>query len=105
MLRDGNLKLVYHVGMPAQLFDLGNDPDEKHDLVAEGREGGRTRELEAKLRAICDPEAVDARAKADQRRAVEAWGGREKLLAEDNILFSPPPGVSKEDAWRIPARG
>ncbi len=105
MLREGDLKLVYHVGMPAQLFDLAADPDEAHDLVAEGRDGGRTRALEARLRAICDPEAVDARAKADQRRHAEAWGGREKLLSEDNLIFSPPPGVSKEDAWRIPARG
>lgn len=104
MLRETNLKLVYHVGMPAQLFDLASDPDEEHDLVAEGRDAGRARTLETLLRKICDPEAVDARAKADQRRAVEAWGGREKLLAEDNIIFSPPPGVSKEDAWRIPAR-
>jgi choline-sulfatase len=104
MLRDGDLKLVYHVGMPAQLFDLAADPDENHDLVAEGHDAGRARALEAKLRAVCDPEAVDARAKAAQRQAVEAWGGREKLLAEDNILFSPPPGVSKEDAWRIPAK-
>jgi len=105
MLRDGNLKLVYHVGMPSQLFDLESDPDEAHDLVAEGRDGGKTRALEAKLRAICDPEVVDARAKADQRRHAEAWGGREKLLGEENLIFSPPPGVSKEDAWRIPARG
>jgi choline-sulfatase len=90
--------------MPPQLFDLKSDPDEKHDLVAEGRDAGRTRPLEARLRAICDPEAVDARAKAEQRKAVEAWGGREKLLREDNIIFSPPPGVSKEDAWRIPAK-
>jgi choline-sulfatase len=105
MLREGNLKLVYHVGMPAQLFDLAADPDEAHDLVAEGRDSGRTRALEARLRAICDPEAVDARAKADQRRHAEAWGGREKLLGEENLIFSPPPGVSKEDAWRIPARG
>jgi choline-sulfatase len=104
MLREGNLKLVYHVGMPAQLYDLAADPDEAHDLVAEGRDGGRTRALEATLRAICDPEAVDARAKADQRRHAEAWGGREKLLGETNLIFSPPPGVSKEDAWRIPAQ-
>jgi choline-sulfatase len=103
MLRSGSLKLVYHVGMPAQLFDLEADPEEAHDLVEEGRDGGRAKKLEAQLRAICDPEAVDARAKADQRRHAEAWGGREKLLSEDNLIFSPPPGVTKEDAWRFPA--
>ena len=101
MLREGDLKLVYHVGMPAQLFDLAADPDEAHDLVEEKRGGGRAAALEAKLRAICDPEAVDARAKADQRRMAEAWGGPDRLKNEVNIIFTPPPGVSQEDAWRI----
>ena len=103
MLREGDLKLVYHVGMPPQLFDLAADPEEARDLVEAGRDAGRVRTLEARLRAVCDPEAVDARAKADQRRHAEAWGGPDKLLGEANLIFSPPPGVSKEDAWRIPA--
>ncbi len=103
MLREGALKLVYHVGMPPQLFDLAVDPDEVHDLVEEDRAGNHVAALEKKLRAICDPEAVDARAKADQRLAAESWGGPEKLRGEVNIVFTPPPGVSKEDAWRIPS--
>ncbi len=102
MLRNGDLKLIYHVGMPAQLFDLAADPHEAHDLVEEGRDEGRVRVLEAKLRRICDPEEVDARAKADQRRMADFWGGPDKLLGADQILFTPPPGVSKEDAWAIP---
>lgn len=101
MLRAGNDKLVYHVGMPAQLFDLATDPNELHDLVESGRAGDRLAALERQLRTICDPEAVDARAKADQRRMAEHWGGPERLRGEDNIVFTPPPGVSKEDAWRI----
>jgi choline-sulfatase len=102
MLRDGNLKLIYHVGMPAQLFDLAADPDEAHDLIEEGRDEGRARALEAKLRVICDPEAVDARAKADQRRMADFWGGPDKLRGAEQILFTPPPGVSSVDAWTIP---
>jgi choline-sulfatase len=101
MLRSRSLKLVYHVGMPAQLFDLAADPDETHDLVEEGRAGDCVERLERKLRAICDPEAVDARAKADQRAAAERWGGVDRLRDEVNIIFTPPPGVSKEDAWHI----
>ena len=104
MLRDGDLKLIYHVGMPAQLFDLARDPDEAYDLVEHGRDAGRAKQMEAKLRAICDPEAVDARAKADQRRMAEFWGGPAKVAAESQILFTPPPGVTKEDAWAIPQR-
>jgi choline-sulfatase len=101
MLRQENLKLVYHVGMPAQLFDLHADPDEARDLVELGLAGDRASALEARLRAICDPEAVDRLAKADQRQMAEAWGGPEKLRGETNIIFTPPPGVSQEEAWRI----
>jgi choline-sulfatase len=99
MLRDGDLKLIYHVGMPAQLFDLSHDPGEIHDLVEEGRDGGNMRALQTKLRAICDPEQVDARAKSDQRLMADHWGGPAKLQGEDVILFTPPPGVSSQDAW------
>jgi choline-sulfatase len=100
MLREGNLKLVYHVGMPPQLFDLRSDPTEARDLVELGCDGGRGKALESKLRAICNPEEVDRRAKADQRRMAEAWGGPDKLRGETNIIFTPPPGVSQEEAWR-----
>ncbi len=103
VLRDGAMKLIYHVGMPAQLFDLSQDPDETADLATENP--GTLLALEKKLRTICDPETVDARAKADQRAAADAWGGAAKLLGETQILFTPPPGVSKEDAWAIPGNG
>ena len=101
MLRDGSLKLIYHVGMPSQLFDLAADPDEAHDLVDEGRDAGRARALEARLRTICDPEEVDSRAKADQRKMAEFWGGPDKLRGAEQIVFTPPPGVSAADAWAI----
>ncbi len=99
MLREGNLKLIYHVGMPPQLFDLGADPDETRDLVAGGSGAKTAPQLERKLRLICDPEDVDRRAKADQRAKVEFWGGRDKVAQADQIIFTPPPGVSKEEAW------
>ncbi len=104
VVREGNLKLIYHVGMPAQLFDLGRDPDETRDLVADGSGLDAARRLETYLRAICDPETVDTRAKADQRAGADFWGGAEKLKNESQILFTPPPGVSKEEAWAIPGR-
>jgi len=101
VLRDGAMKLIYHVGMPPQLFDLQKDPDETADLAA--AHPGTVNTLEKKLRMVCNPEAVDARAKSDQRKAADAWGGAAKLLGETQILFTPPPGVSKEDAWKIPS--
>ena len=104
MLREGDLKLIYHVGMPPQLFDLAADPDEAHDLVEEQRDAGRAKTLEAQLRTICDPEEVDTRAKADQRKMAEFWGGPDKLRGAEQIVFTPPPGVSAADAWAIPRR-
>ena len=100
-LRDDNMKLIYHVGMPPQLFDLANDPHELRDLAA--AQPATVQALEKQLRAICDPEAVDAHAKADQRKWVEHWGRREQVAGTSQILFTPPPGVSKEEAWAIPA--
>ncbi len=99
-LREGAMKLIYHVGMPTQLFNLKHDPDELHDVAAS--EPAMLQTLERKLRTICDPESVDARAKADQRKWVEYWGGKEKVAGSSQILFTPPPGVSKEEAWAIP---
>ncbi len=72
--------------MPAQLFGLTADPDEAHDLVEKDRDAGRAKMLETKLRVICDPEEVDARAKADQRRMAEFWGGPTKVAAASSTL-------------------
>ena len=96
MLREGALKLVYYVGMAPQLFDLEADPDEVHDLVKEGTGLDQAKALEAKLRTICDPEAVDAKAKASQRAWAERWGGREAVEAEGFLVFTPPPGHDAE---------
>jgi choline-sulfatase len=93
MLRQGDMKLIYHVGMPAQLFDLAADPDECHDLGPAHPEAAR---LLALLRRICDPEAVDARAKADQRAKADFWGGREAVAQDGLLVFTPPPGVAAE---------
>jgi choline-sulfatase len=101
MLRQGDDKLVYHVGMPSQCFDLAHDPDETRDLASTDVGQEKITRLERMLRTICDPGAVDLRAKADQRRMAEFWGGPEKLREAVNIVFTPPPGVSKEEAWRI----
>jgi choline-sulfatase len=90
MLRDGDDKLIYHVGMPPQRFDLKNDPQETDDLAGEG--DGRLASLEEKLRRIVDPEAVDARAKADQRAHMERHGGADAVRRRGTFNYSPVPG-------------
>jgi len=91
-LRDGDLKLIYHVGMPRQLFDVVADPLEEHDLLLSAPDHPLAATLEAKLRTIVDPEAVDARAKADQIAHVEALGGLEVVRNAGVFSVSPIPG-------------
>jgi choline-sulfatase len=96
MLRDGGSKLIYHVGQQPQLFDLERDPYELHDLGSEPGWAGERARLERELRAICDPEAVDARAKADQERRAEEFGGTEAILRAGVFRRSPPPGIAPD---------
>ena len=71
-VRSGAYKYIEYVGERPALFDLETDPLEMHDLVLERPDDARTVEACRRLRKtlcdICAPEAVDARAKADQRR-------------------------------------
>ncbi|MGI9336723.1 MAG: sulfatase-like hydrolase/transferase [Gammaproteobacteria bacterium] len=95
-LRRGTDKLIYHVNMPRQLFDLATDRQETRDRLAGGGDTPASRiadELEALLRTICDPEQVDTRAKADQRRRVEAFGGNESIQRMGVFTRTPPPGA------------
>lgn len=68
----------YAEGHPPQLFDLTADPGETTDL-ATARPDIRA-EAEARLAAIMDPEAVNARAHADQARKMAEHGGRAAIL-------------------------
>lgn len=81
MARGERYKYIHYVGLPSQLFDLRTDPDEHHDLAADPHYAGVLRACEHELRRIVDPEAVDARAKAEQRAGIEAHGGVEAVLA------------------------
>jgi choline-sulfatase len=96
MLRDGPMKLHYHVGMPPQLFNLADDPYELNDLSSTDQGQSMVKKMEGLLRGICDPEEVDLRAKADQRRRGDQFGGKENLAKARSIAFSPPPGVDGE---------
>ena len=93
MIRKGPYKFVYYVGMPAQLFDLAGDPQETRDLAQEPGYAGLVADCERELRAVVDPEAADALAKADQRARIAAFGGREAILARGTFGYSPPPGT------------
>jgi choline-sulfatase len=92
MIRDGRFKYVYYVGLPPQLFDLEQDPDETRDLAADPAYADALAAGEATLRRICDPEEVDGRAKADQQARIDADGGTESVLARGLLVkYTPAP--------------
>jgi choline-sulfatase len=95
-LRDGDFKLIYHVDMPNQLFDLSTDPREENDLLADGKTHAAAGSLERQLRTIVDPEAVDARSKAEQAQHMEKFGGIDEVKKAGIFSRSPIPGKAVE---------
>ena len=95
MVRWEDWKFVYYVGQPPQLFHLGDDPHELLDLAADdlSREdvAAALREGERRLRAICDPEEVNARCFADQKRRIEELGGEEACRSAYVFNHTPTP--------------
>ena len=92
MLRSGRYKYIRYIDMPPQLFDLEADRFETHDLSADPSFAETLADCEAQLRAICDPEATDARAKASQQARIAAHGGAEAVLAAGvKIPYTPAP--------------
>lgn len=96
MLRKGRYKYHYYVGHGPELFDLENDPEESVDLAVDPSYAGVLVEMEAHLREQLDPEAVDRRAKADQRRLIERHGGPEMALRVGAPGATPVPGYDHE---------
>jgi choline-sulfatase len=94
MIRKGPFKYVYYAGMPPQLFDLDSDPQETRDLAQEPGYRGLAEDCETELRRVVDPDAADALAKADQRARIDAFGGREAILARGGFGHSPVPGTT-----------
>jgi len=95
MLRQLRHKYVYYVGAPPQLFDLEVDPEELVDLGTHSAHAGQRAVFEARLRAILDPQLVDALAKADQARMADHYGGFEMLRQREKMAFTPPPTAEK----------
>jgi choline-sulfatase len=92
MIRHGDYKYVHYVAYPPQLFDVAKDPEELQDLAGDANYARVLQECRARLYAICDPAAVDAKAKVRQAELLEAAGGREAVIARGDLGFSPPPG-------------
>ena len=96
LLRRGRHKLIYYVDMAPELFDLEADPEELDNLAAKPEHAALLRDMEAALRRIADPEAVDRRAKADQAALVARHGGRDAVLKRGAFGGTPAPGYKAE---------
>lgn len=95
MLRKGRWKFHYYVGFPPELFDLGTDPEETVNLAQDPGFAEQVRLMEAELRRICDPEAADAQAFADQAALIACYGGREAALKLGAPGATPPPALEE----------
>src|SRR5262249_2856640 len=78
--RKGRWKLIYHVGYRPELFDLESDRGETTDLGESPAHAEVRRMMEAELRKILDPEAVSARAFADQAAKIAKNGGVDAIV-------------------------
>ncbi|WP_077003069.1 sulfatase-like hydrolase/transferase [Variovorax sp. KK3] len=75
MLRKGRWKYHHYVGFRPELFDLQDDPEELVDLAGSAAHAEVLARMHEALLAICDPEAVDRQAQADQARLIDHYGG------------------------------
>ncbi|WP_254604216.1 sulfatase-like hydrolase/transferase [Leisingera sp. ANG59] len=102
MVRWGRWKYVHFAGMPPQLFDLEGDPHEQADRAMDGGKDSQIKaalaEGERRRRAICDPEKVNARAFADQRRRIAELGGEEACRTA--YVFNHTPTPDEQDKMR-----
>lgn len=100
MVRWGRWKFVYYVGHEPQLFDLTSDPQELTNLAVAGVNDhviqAAWKEGEKRLRAICDPEAVNTRCFADQKRRIAELGGVEACATGYSFNHTPTP-TEQED--------
>jgi choline-sulfatase len=92
MLRQGRWKLIHYVGFAPELFDLATDPEEATNRSADAP--GVLAAMMAELAAICDPEATNAQAFADQATLIERYGGRDAALRLGAPGATPPPAVA-----------
>jgi choline-sulfatase len=96
MVRGARYKYVHYVAYPPQLFDLEADPEELVDLASDPNHRGVLADCRARLETICNPAAVDARAKRRQAELLALNGGREAVIARGDLGFSPPPGIAAD---------
>ena len=92
MIRRGRWKYVHHVGFRPELFDLEIDPGEERDLALDSNYISQLASCEAELRAICDPDIVNAAAFREQADRIAKHGGVEAIQKRGDFGYTPAPG-------------
>ena len=97
MVRWQGWKYVHYVDQPPQLFDLDTDPNELTNLAGSPSPGVLEvlEEGEKRLREICDPEQVNARAFADQSAKIAELGGEQ--ACREAYVFNHTPTPSEQE--------
>ena len=65
---------------------------EERDLANDPANSEIRNTMEAELRKFLDPEETDRRAKVDQAKLIESYGGRDAVLGRGTFINSPAPG-------------
>ena len=91
MVRKGAWKYHHYIGYPPELFDLAADPEETRNLADDPAHASVLAEMRGELRKLCDPDAVDARVRADQAMLVDRFGGRDEALDIGGSGATPVP--------------
>lgn len=102
MVRRGRYKYIYHHGLPGQLFDLVDDPDEICDLAGDPTYASVADRLRGLVLSDWDPDAILATLgrRKEEQALLESWAKstrpedivRWKMTAEDSWLCEPQPG-------------
>lgn len=93
MVRKGDFKLIEYVGFEPELFNLAEDPDETVNLAQDPTYAADLAFMRRELRRICDPDAINAQAFADQDAMIEAYGGKDVAATMGAPSATPPPAT------------
>ena len=93
MLRKGKYKYTYFAeNYGVQLFNLDDDQYEEKDLSLDSKYKSILDDFYHDLLQICDPEAVNSRAKQEQQAKINKYGGIEAVKNRGDFGYSPAPG-------------
>lgn len=103
MLRKGRWKYHHYVRFEPELFDLTSDPGETRNLAGDPAHFGVLCSMREALYKLCNPEDLDARAKADQLALVQRVGGRDAASGMGSTGATPVPSRPASATPSFPA--